>query len=111
MANLEKPDWSVNRFGFQVSGFGCQEQISKPNPKLYQKACEDVGVEPSEVAYIGDNPTNNVDPPNKIGITTFLMKRKGKYKDTKSFTSADYTVKDFNEILEIFEKDFVVQGL
>ncbi|MCA8963219.1 MAG: HAD-IA family hydrolase, partial [Planctomycetes bacterium] len=29
--------------------------ISKPNVKLYQRACESVGVRPEEAMYVGDN--------------------------------------------------------
>ena len=34
--------------------------ISKPNPKLYQRACSTLGLNPAEVMYVGDNPTHEI---------------------------------------------------
>ncbi len=85
--------------------------ISKPNPKLYQKACQSLGIKPSQALYVGDNPINDVDPPNKIGMVTVLLKREGKYKDAKSETEPNYTVFDFSEILTILKRDFAIDGL
>src|SRR5207244_254433 len=38
--------------------------INKPNPKLSLRACANLNLKPSTVMYVGDNPKNDVDPPN-----------------------------------------------
>ena len=44
--------------------------ISKPNPKLYQRVLEDLELDASRVMYVGDNPINDIDPCNQIGMIT-----------------------------------------
>ena len=52
--------------------------ISKPNPKIYQRACSDLNLRPAETMYVGDNPAHDIDPPNEIGMVTVRMRRGGK---------------------------------
>ena len=54
--------------------------ISKPNPKLYQRACEACRVALKEAMYVGDNPPNDIEPPHSLGMVTVLNRRSGKYK-------------------------------
>ena len=44
--------------------------ISKPNPKLYQTALRELDLEPRQVMYVGDNPTNDIAPPKSLGMIT-----------------------------------------
>ena len=83
--------------------------ISKPNPKLYRRACTALGVTPSSVLYIGDNPINDIDPANSIGIHTVLLKGAGKYSHLQGKTYPDYTVKSHAELRAILTEDFGVK--
>ncbi|MBI4229796.1 MAG: TIGR02253 family HAD-type hydrolase [Planctomycetes bacterium] len=49
--------------------------ISKPNPKLFLRACERMGVVPGGAAYVGDHPQSDIDPANRAGLLTFLVRR------------------------------------
>ncbi len=80
--------------------------ISKPNPKIYQKACDEAGIKPEHAIYIGDNAPHDVDPAIKIGMISILIKTKGKYHDTKGFSNSNYTVNNHKEIWGILERDF-----
>jgi len=83
--------------------------ISKPNPKLYRRACQSLGVPPSAVLYVGDNPMNDVDPPNSIGMHTALLRRYGKYSHLVGKTYADFTIKSFRELRQILSDDFGIR--
>lgn len=79
--------------------------IGKPSVKLYMKACRTVGVWPVEAAYVGDNPPNDVDPPNQLGMMTVLMRREGKYAGVEGASKPDYEVGTLTELVEILRRD------
>jgi len=80
--------------------------ISKPNPKLYLRACQSVGVQPSEAMYVGDNPPNDVDPPQSIGMIAVLNRRSGKYIAVAGRTRPDYEISSFVQLRAILRSDF-----
>ena len=80
--------------------------ISKPNVKLYLRACSDLNLRPAETMYIGDNPVNDIDPPNKIGMITVRNSRSGRYIDLQSETEPDYEIHNFWDLLDILREDF-----
>jgi putative hydrolase of the HAD superfamily len=82
--------------------------ISKPNPKLYLRACQAVRVPPSEAMYIGDNPVNDIDPPKSLGMITVLNRRSGKYAQVASLRGPDYEISGFGQLREILRSDFGV---
>ena len=83
--------------------------ISKPNVKLYLRACSDLNLRPAETMYIGDNPVNDIDPPNKIGMITVRNRRSGRYIDRQSETSPDYEIHNFWDLLDILREDFQLE--
>jgi len=83
--------------------------ISKPNPKLYQRACDEVGVEAKETLYVGDNPLQDIDPANAMGMITVHVRR-GRHGALQGKTKASYELKDFKELLTVLRKDFNVRA-
>lgn len=83
--------------------------ISKPNPKLYRRACTALGIAPSSVLYIGDNPINDIDPPNSIGIHTVLLQRHGKYSHLHGKSYPDFRIKHFSELKKILRDEFEIE--
>jgi len=82
--------------------------ISKPNPKLYRRACASIGVAPSNVLYVGDNPLNDIDAPTSPGIHTVLLQRHGKYSHLQGKTYPDHSIRGFDELRTILEETFDV---
>lgn len=80
--------------------------ISKPNPKLYLRACQAVGVTPSQAMYVGDNPPNDIDPPQSIGMIAVLNRRSGKYISVSGRAHPDYEIASFVQLREILRSDF-----
>ncbi len=80
--------------------------ISKPNPKLYLRACQRVGVKPQEAMYVGDNPPNDVDPVKAIGMMAVLNRRSGKYSGVPCKSAPDYQISSFTELRHILRSDF-----
>lgn len=80
--------------------------ISKPNVKLYQRACEEMDIEPREVVYVGDNPQTDIDPPNSIGMITVLNLRSEKIYPESRSSRPHYKIKNFHDLLQILKRDF-----
>lgn len=83
-----------------------QVAISKPNPKLYQRACQSVGVDPAAAMYVGDNPPNDIDPPKSLGMIAVLNRRSGKYSGVPCKTEPDYQISNFAQLRQILRSDF-----
>jgi putative hydrolase of the HAD superfamily len=82
--------------------------VSKPNVKLYKMACSSLGLDPRTVMYIGDNPANDIDPPNRLGMITVRDLRSSRRRDMKGETEPRYEINNFHELLDIIERDFPV---
>lgn len=80
--------------------------ISKPNPKLWRRACEEAGVAPAESMYVGDDPVKDIDPADAVGLVTVLVRRPGGRARDKGRRSPDYTVADFRDLHRILRRDF-----
>ncbi len=80
--------------------------ISKPNPKIYQRACSDLNLRPAETMYVGDNPTYDIDPPNRIGMITVRMRRAGKYYHHESKTAPQREIQNFWDLLDYLRQEF-----
>jgi putative hydrolase of the HAD superfamily len=79
--------------------------ISKPNPKLYLRACKEMNVRPSEAMYVGDRPRMDVDPCNKIGMITVLNKRTSREYEPGE-TKADFEIHNFFDLLDFLKDRF-----
>jgi len=82
--------------------------ISKPNHKLYQRVCSELDINSEEAIYVGNHPLLDIDPPNKIGMITVLVRKVDKYAGIKGKTKPSYTIKSFNELLLILRKHYQI---
>ncbi|NCF55747.1 MAG: TIGR02253 family HAD-type hydrolase [Planctomycetia bacterium] len=85
-----------------------QVGISKPNPKLYQRACTDLNLRPSECLYIGDNPLHDIDPANEIGMVTVLVSREDRFRSVTGETKPDHVIQNFWDLSEILRDQGVM---
>ena len=83
--------------------------ISKPNAKLFQRACDEVGLKPRETMYVGDHPRMDIDPANELGIVTVRVRR-GRHAAEQGRTKPAYEFKTFKELLTALRKDFNVRA-
>lgn len=80
--------------------------ISKPNLKLYQRACSDLNLKPADCMYVGDNPILDIDPANAIGMATVRMERGSRFRDSHGETKPDHTIQNFWDLLEILRGQY-----
>lgn len=67
--------------------------VTKPDPKIFEMAIEEAGVSPDQILYIGDNPVDDVQGANNVGIDALLINRPGREPGT-----APLTIKSLMEI-------------
>lgn len=81
--------------------------ISKPNLKLYQRACSEAGVRPSEAMYVGDHPENDIAPAKQLGMVAVRHRwQGGKHASSEGTVAPDYQIRSFHELLQILRDDF-----
>lgn len=83
--------------------------ISKPNRKLYARACDSLGVSPKQAMYVGDHPVHDIDPCNALGMMTVLVKRGGRHGGEPGKSKPTHEVREFGELAEILVKDYGVE--
>jgi putative hydrolase of the HAD superfamily len=83
--------------------------ISKPNVKLYQRACSDLNLRPSETMYVGDSPAHDIDPPNQIGMITVHNARGGRHIAQKSHTKPAHTIHNFWDLMDILISEYGIE--
>ena len=83
-----------------------QVGISKPNPKLYQRACSAMGLTPAEVMYVGDNPLHDIDPVNALGMIAVRLHRDNRFEGVQGRTRPRYEIRAFDELVPVLERDF-----
>jgi putative hydrolase of the HAD superfamily len=96
--------WLDSRSIF-ISG---QLGVSKPNPKLYALAVRDMGLEPGEVMYVGDNPAHDVAPPQSIGMIACWARRAAKHGLDGTGIEPDHVVDDFEELRGILKTTYAL---
>ena len=80
--------------------------ISKPNPKLYQRACGDLNLKPGACMYVGDQPELDIDPANSIGMVTVRILREGHNRSVRGKTTPDHEVENFWDLAEIMTEQY-----
>jgi putative hydrolase of the HAD superfamily len=80
--------------------------IGKPNPKLWQSACASLRIAPEHAMYVGDNPAQDIDPCNQLGMITVRSRRPTRWKDVEGATQARYEIASFEELPGILTRDF-----
>ncbi len=82
--------------------------ISKPNKKLFAKACRKAGINPAMTMYIGNDPIQDIDAANAAGMTSVLVRRKGVPDRPLGDTKTDYEIGGLTELAAILKDDFAI---
>lgn len=75
-----------------------QTGFSKPNPKLFLRACESIGVSPSGTIYVGDDPAQDIEPAAAAGLIPIWIRRGPKAERQSAPKGARAVLADFNEL-------------
>lgn len=68
---------AVAGFGAVPGVFSNELGVAKPHPRMFEAACDVLGVPAAQVLHIGDNPAADVAGAEAAGMTTALVRRDG----------------------------------
>ncbi len=94
--------------GLTQETVAAQVGISKPNPKLYQAALDDLQLEPAEAMYVGDNPLHDIAPPLSLGMVAVWSARAAKQTLEETGIEPTHTVQDFSELRTLLRDEYGV---
>ena len=57
--------------------FSCDVGVSKPDPRIYEIACERLGVEPDECLFVGDGANDELPGAERVGMTAVQLRASG----------------------------------
>lgn len=74
-------------------------RIKKPNPLIFKRATERLGVEPNQCLFVGDHPANDVKAAKELGMKS-IWKRDPRWSQVES----EFIIKDLSEIPFIIDQ-------
>ena len=86
-----------------------QVGIGKPNPKLYLRAVERVGVRPEEAMHVGDLPVNDVDAANAAGLISVWNRREGRHLLENGRTRPRHVIDNFWDLHDVLCRDYGIR--
>lgn len=86
-----------------------QVGMAKSNPRLFERACRDVGVAPARAMYVGDRPVDDVEGPRRAGLVTVLRSGTGKHARQEARSAPDFRLEDLRGLLPILEREFGIR--
>jgi len=97
----------LGRFDPEAIFFSDQLGVSKPNPKIFTKACAALDVDPARVLYVGDRDTHDVAPAAAAGLRTVLYRGAGgKYVEAEPRCTPDHDVTDLRELIPVLRERY-----
>ena len=116
ITETEIPDWIVED---GLSGYFKEVVLSskvgfrKPLPDIYWEASKRIGVPPERCVYVGDNPVRDVEGARKAGYGMMIVLYEPatfKKEPQSGEYSADYTIQNLSELLDIFPARELVES-
>ena len=108
ITETEIPDWieSDGLTGFfDTVVLSSKVGLRKPDPEIYWLASKNVGVEPINCAYVGDNPIRDVEGTQAAGYGMMIIIDEPKTLEKEPQNGQyviDYHIKEIGELLDIF---------
>lgn len=71
--------WEETSLGgkFDATVFSCDVGISKPDPRIYEIACERLEVEPAECLFVGDGANDELPGAERVGMSAVQLRAPG----------------------------------
>ena len=92
---------------FDDSIFSCDVTMLKPDPEIFLLSLSRLGVKPSEALFVGDGGSRELKGAKAVGMgtvcTEYLTRHPAKERKT-ILKSADYTIRQFRELLDIVRR-------
>jgi putative hydrolase of the HAD superfamily len=95
--------WEETPLGgkFDAAVFSCDVGLSKPDPRIYELASEQLGVEPAECLFVGDGANDELPGAERAGMTALQLRAPGEQltPDGEAWTGA--SIERLSEVVEL----------
>lgn len=89
--------------------FSDQLGVSKPNPKIFAKACAALRLPPGRVMYVGDRPETDIAPARRVGMKCVHYRgAHGRYSATPANPPADHEVQLLTDLRPILRDVYML---
>lgn len=82
---------------FEAVIISAEVGLRKPNPQIYRRMLEMLGVEPQEVLFVGDTPREDVHGPQQVGMRTAWIS-KGAPAVPEGIPAPHFIIRDLSEL-------------
>lgn len=95
--------WEETPFGgmLDVTVFSCDVGVSKPDPRIYEIACERLGVEPTECLFVGDGANDELPGAERVGMGALQLKAPGERLTREGEAWRGPSVERLSDVLEL----------
>jgi putative hydrolase of the HAD superfamily len=87
-----------------VEVFSSEAGLRKPDPAIYERACEELGVTPADCLYCGDGAYGELTGAQAVGMTPYLIRDPDEAPDRLRFEGEDWrgaAVSDLRDLLAL----------
>jgi len=81
--------------------FSCDVGISKPDPRIYEIACECLEVEPAECLFVGDGANDELPGAERVGMTSVQLRAPGEELTESGKTWQGTSIQHLSELLQM----------
>jgi putative hydrolase of the HAD superfamily len=84
-----------------VTVFSCDVGISKPDPRIYEIACERLGVDPAECLFVGDGANDELPGAERVGMTAVQLRAPGEALTPDGEAWSGRAIESLTEVLQL----------
>jgi putative hydrolase of the HAD superfamily len=81
--------------------FSCEVGISKPDPRIYEIACERLGVEAGDCLFVGDGANDELPGAERAGMTALQLRPPGEQLTPEGEAWTGASIERLSEVLEV----------
>jgi putative hydrolase of the HAD superfamily len=95
--------WDETPFAglFDSTVFSSSVGLSKPDPEIYERASEELGVEPSDCLFVGDGANDELPGAERVGMTAVQLRAPGEALTPDGEAWPGASIERLSEVLEL----------
>ena len=95
--------WDETPFAgrFDATVFSCSEGVAKPDRRIYELACERLGVEAADCLFVGDGANDELPGAERAGMTAVQLRAPGEPLTPEGENWTGSSVEHLSQVLEL----------
>lgn len=86
---------------FDAVILSCDVGLAKPDPGIYQHACEQLGIRPEDSMFVADGAFTELDAAKALGMVSVKIEQPNQSGDFGSSTSFDHRITSLTQVLNL----------